>query len=333
MDGNHRMRKANVSVGVAGRYALQKAKDIGCVDAATGLWLPDRQIITPAPLVFDNIITNTGMNHLGSTSVYLNNCHVGTGTATEQTTDTALGTFVFGKAYDADVSKSYNNYSGSAPYFGRAVRRYEFNPGQATGNISEIGISTTSTTGNLFSRARVKDGGGSPTDISVLSDEYLYVDYEFRVYPAYATADLDSTVSTEDFLLRAARVTTQANMATPIGSQAGFTSIASNWGAVYSDDAALGVVTAAPTASDNDNIPVSGNASNGSYVDDNYYRDITYVVPPSLGNFGASNGIKGILFYTTFGSYQMLFDLEQAKDATEQATLVIRLAWARATIP
>lgn len=329
---------AGVSVGVSGRFALQKAKDVGCVDAATGLWIPDRQIITPEPLEFDNIITNGGLDHIGNNATWLSYCHVGTGTSTEAATDTNLGTFVAGQGYNVDVSKSYASAQGSAPYYGRGVRRYEFSPGSATGNISEIGISTQATTGSLFSRALVKDGGGSPTTITVLSDEYLYVDYEFRAYPAYDTADLDSTVSTQDFLLRAAYVTTYNNMARPLSptyiQKAGYANAGGiTWGTVYSDDAALGAVTSGPTASSSDSIAVSGNASNASYSNGTYYVDITYVVPPADGNFGASNGIKGILFHTNFGSYQMLFDTEQAKDATEQATLVIRLAWARATIP
>lgn len=327
---------AGVSVGLAGRFRAQKAKDLGRVDAATGLWLPDRQIITE-PLEFPNIITNTGLDHIGNNGSWLTYCHAGTGTTAEAATDENLGSFVAGKQYDGDVSKSFASAQGTAPYYGRGVRRYEFAPGEATGNISELGISTQVTTGNLFSRALVKDGGGTPTTINVLANEYLYVDYEFRAYPAYDTADLDSVVSAQDFLLRAALVTTYDNMARGlaplyIGPAGSSTAGTNYWGKVYSDDAALGAVTAEPTASSSESVNAAGNNSDSAYVNGTHYRDMTFIVPPSVGNFGASNGIKAIMFYTRFGSYQLLFDLEQAKTATDQATLVIRLAWARATI-
>ncbi|WP_444922940.1 hypothetical protein ACJJH9_12215 [Microbulbifer sp. DLAB2-AF] len=59
---------------------------------------------------------------------------------------------------------------------------------------------------DLFSRALVLDGNGNPTTITKLSDEYLHLTYELRIYPP--TTDTASTVELEgvvyDVIVRAA---------------------------------------------------------------------------------------------------------------------------------
>jgi len=320
-----------IQAAVAGSYRLRTGKNLGYIDANSGLWLPGREIIT-RELEFDNIITNNGMDHIGERSDWWQFCHVGTGTATELVTDTALGSFVAGQVYDADIAKSYKTVQGGSPYYGKMIRHYRFDPGEATGNIAEVGISPQGTTGDLFSRARVKDGGGSPTTITVLADEYLDVDYSYRQYPAYVSGDLDSIVSGEDFILRGSMVTTYNNMAIGCGNVAGYMAVGTTVATAYSDDAALGAVTGQPSATSSSNIEAA-DASNANYSGADYYRDITYTWGLDDANFGAGNGIKAIRFNTQMGSYQLLFDTEQPKTNIDIAELNVRLSWARATIP
>lgn len=66
--------------------------------------------------------------------------------------------------------------------------RYRFGEGVATGNIAEVGMIDTGSTGTITSatpvssRARVLDPHGEPTVITVLSDEFLDVIWRFTVY-------------------------------------------------------------------------------------------------------------------------------------------------------
>lgn len=287
---------------------------------------------------FDNIITDLGLDHVGNVGDYLGYCHVGTGTATEVVGDTALGSFVAGVQDSADVSETYKSVRGSSPYYSTAHHKYEFGEGVAEGNIAEIGISDQITTGSLFSRARVKDGGGSPTTISVLSDEYLDVFYELRMYPDHVSGDGSGTITitgvgSVGYTIRAAKVTTYDNM-DGVGERAGLNTVSTNRGKAYSSDAALGAVTAEPTATDSeaDALPDSSAAS---YSDTNYYRDLTFVWGLADGNVsdGGGAGIKAIMVHTSFGSYQILFDTLITKDNTKIFEFDIRIGWARATIP
>jgi hypothetical protein len=165
------------TVGIAGRYKLRKGKtDIRGVEHITGetAW-------------FNNIITNNGKDNFADADLTVNlaYAHVGTGTTAELATDTQLQTFV---AASNTVQDSSSTAQASAPYYGKYVRTIRFGEGVAAGNIAEVAMSTQNTNGDAFTRALVKDGGGSPTTITVLSDEWLDVTYEFRTYPGPVTS-------------------------------------------------------------------------------------------------------------------------------------------------
>lgn len=125
---------------------------------------------------FDNLITNAGLRALLSTSSIAARCVVGSSSQVPAATDTTIVDRLSGvisgsavKGYDAANKMGWTRYT------------YSFDPGAATGNVREVGITlTTSATGNLFSRALVRDASGQPATITVLSDEYLTVIYELR---------------------------------------------------------------------------------------------------------------------------------------------------------
>ncbi len=70
--------------------------------------------------------------------------------------------------------------------------RYIFNIGEVVGNVSEVGLYGGSTAGNFFhNRALVRDSGGNPTTIAVLSTDQLIVNYKLTVsIPTRATASI-----------------------------------------------------------------------------------------------------------------------------------------------
>lgn len=125
---------------------------------------------------FDNLITNAGLSALLSTSTIAARCVVGSSSQVPAATDTHLV-----DRMGSIVSGSKLNGYDAATGFGWTRITYSFAPGQANGNVREVGITlTTVTSSNLFSRALVRDASGQPATITVLADEYLTVIYELR---------------------------------------------------------------------------------------------------------------------------------------------------------
>src|SRR5690606_39029584 len=59
--------------------------------------------------------------------------------------------------------------------------RHQFGQVKSAGNLSEVGILRSSTTGPLWSRALILDGQGNPTTITVLPDDFLTCYYTLRI--------------------------------------------------------------------------------------------------------------------------------------------------------
>ncbi|WP_444919126.1 hypothetical protein [Microbulbifer sp. JMSA003] len=126
-----------------------------------------------------NLITDNGLNKLAtSTLEFIRYCQVGSGTATPAEGDTQLAGFIASAIYTGS-SDGRSTTPGNRYEWKRYT--YQFDEGAVVGNISELGISPDNS-GNLFSRALVKDSNGNPTTISVLADEILVVTYELRLY-------------------------------------------------------------------------------------------------------------------------------------------------------
>lgn len=167
------------SVGLSGRYRMEVRK------AST------KQIVRETDW-FDNLITNQGLNRIGSDAGIQTGISIGTGTTAPAFTDTALATFA---AYTTTVpggGSTSGNY-GAPDYIGYRTFAYQFQPGQLNGNYTEVGIGWASNV--LFSRALIVDGLGAPTSISVLSDEYLTVYYELRMAPPAGDTTGSVTIS------------------------------------------------------------------------------------------------------------------------------------------
>lgn len=169
---------------VAGQYTIRKYK------ADTNELI---QEVGP----FDNLITNQGLNRVG-TGAFGTHVFVGTGTATPAVTDTQLGTYL---NYTGSFSSWWNSgilQGGSPDYWVQGAGTWRFAAGTATGTITEVGIgwftgAATAANHRVSSRALIVDSGGSPISITVLADEYLDVTYSLRYYP-YVGSDVVQTV-------------------------------------------------------------------------------------------------------------------------------------------
>ena len=264
---------------------------------------------------FPNLILDGGLDRMGANDDYLSWCQVGSGSTAPIATQTALVNRIAGtNTIQANVSGA----QASAPYYGWYRRTYRFAAGVAAGNLSEVGVGWA-TTGSLFSRALILDGGGSPTTITVLSDEVLDVTYELRRYPG--TVDLTGTVVldgvTHNWVSRAAGVTDSRYWA-----RTG--AMALDWARAFNGD--IGPVTAGTPRGTVGALKTTTLAySSGSYT-----RAAT--VSAGLNDSNLSGGIRSIWTYASYseiGSYQIQFDPAIPKDNTKVLSLTIQHSWAR----
>ena len=304
-----------ISMGLKGRYKLIVRKQDGSVARETD-W-------------FDNLITDAGLNRIGSGGFAY--CHVGSGSNAPSVLDTGLQTFI---GSTAAVQDQKFRVDATGEKYGACVRTYRFAAGVATGNISEVGISWSNLTGSLFSRALVLDGSGSPISITVLSDEVLDVVYELRLYPPLVDKPISFTMGgvTHTGTLRimsffdyALGATNQAWCPTNLfGGVNGF-----GFGVYNYRDAAL-VATTATTFGGT--FVGSKTAQFKAYSNNSLKIGLT--VQFSLTESNHANGITGIQLNTSncFGTYQIVFAPAIMKDATKTMTLNLEVSWARKVI-
>lgn len=273
----------------------------------------------------DNLILNTGLNRIG-TGLVASHCQVGTGSTAPTNADTALQSFLVSTG--TVLTQTYGSMT-SSPYYAYATRTYRFGIGVAAGNLAEVGIGWSASTGSLFSRALIKDGGGTPTPITILGDEILDVQYELRMYPP--EVDVTGTVSAGgddyDYVIRAANVT--SNLWNQFGvyalMQASGAASASSTSTFYENG--IGSITANPSGASG---PGGIFAQGAAYGNNNYYRDFSLSATIDQANF--TTGVGAAYIYTTVGTYQIGFTPKLTKNNTKTLSVTIRIAWARKTL-
>lgn len=299
------------------------------VEAFQGQLLPDGRVIelpnTRHVLAewFDNLITDGGLDRIFSGGGYLNYCHIGTGTATETVSDTALQSFE-----RSQNSKPFDTFSaqGSAPYYGSRTITYRFNPPGVNKIYAEMGISWQATNGGLFSRARVKDLLGAPTTIEWLANEFLDVNYQLRNYPDALTLE-EYVVDTYDIDFLAARVTQASDWGQNLGSVWTDPSGAFGSWRVYGFGTVLGPVTGIPTLT---STQLNG-SSKSTYVPGSRNIDVTYIAGPTEANT-VSGGIHAARFFMNLSQYQAAFDPPIPKTDPNTLNITLNYSAARATI-
>ena len=267
---------------------------------------------------FDNLITDNGLNLFGSSSAYLTWCQVGTGSTTPANGNTSLVSLVAGTNTQEATS---SGTQASAPYFCWRQKTYRFAAGVAAGNLAEVGIGASSS-GNLFSRALILDNMGSPTTITVLSDEVLDVTYEFRVYPP--VDDWEGAVTLDgveyDVVGRASGVASSTYWGIATNGQANTLSSSNAY------NGAISAITGIPSGA----AGVTSSVSTASYSAESHERDGTL-------NWGLSNGnlvggITALRAVFGVGNYQFSFSPAIPKTNTQVLALTVRNSWARKSL-
>lgn len=308
-----------LQTGMAGRFKLEKYK-------AGRDGNPIAETKEVAADWFDNLILDQGLNGLGVRSIQgsTSTIHVGSGSSAPQASDAGLDAFI------AASSSSQGEVGGvqvsDEPYyhFRRVTRR--FSAGSAAGNLSEVGAGWgSSASGDLFSRALIVDSQGSPTTITVLSDEVLDVTYEIRVYPditdSTGTIELEGEIF--DYTARAWDISSTSGTARWNLARDGVYS--ANTARAY--DGGIGGILTGPSG---DASPPSSNTS-GSYSHGSMVGSASYTWGLNSGNIG---GIRSVRLPVGWSFWQIEFSSQVdgspiPKDDTKELTLTVSHSWAR----
>lgn len=272
---------------------------------------------------FDNLILNAGLNQIGTAGAD-SFCQVGTGSTAPAVTDTALVSLVAGTSTVQSAFPTNGTYVAGPPAYVEASKTWRFAAGAAAGNLAEVGIGWASS-GSLFSRALILDGGGAPTTITILSDEVLDVTYTSRVYlPADVTGTVTIAGVNYDYTLRPIGVAANWNPGNLIaGAVADAPGNMSTWSGT------LGSLTA--------NLPNGTQAGSAttttlaSYSNGSYARAATWRCGLNDGNLGG--GFKTAYLAGAnpngFGARQIEFSTNIPKDNTKVFNITSTLSWSR----
>lgn len=311
---NYHERESSLEVGVCGIFTCRAIKPgVGVV----------------RELTFPNLITNLGMDAIGS-GLQFARMHLGTGTTPPAFSDTGLTNFGV-NVQNADPT-SATGVAASSPYYGWTRLTWLSSVGGATGSWTEIGVSSQNTNGNLRSHALIVDSGGSPTTFTVLSDEQFQGTYEFRRYVPLTDNPASITLSGTpyDTVTRALRATSVSlGWAFDLMYQNhpdGFFKGAS--GGTDNNQTSLWTGSLASITSiypGGTVISPSPGTATSSYTSGNFYRDTST-------RWGASSGvglIKTVSFWTQGGVFQVEYDTAINKLATQEFIHNQRVSWAR----
>ncbi len=126
-----------------------------------------------------NMVLDSGLERM-SVGTWINRCCVGSGSNPPAANQTALQTFIASTTTRQGSETQLAQTTESPIYYGSRFT-WRFGLGVAAGNLSEVGMGWSDTA--LWNRALIRDSAGTPITLTVLSDEYLDVIVEIRIYP------------------------------------------------------------------------------------------------------------------------------------------------------
>ena len=277
---------------------------------------------------FPNLITDIGLNRWGSGAI-VTACGVGTGTSQPLVTDTGLTTPL---AFTSTADSVQPTTAGGSPYAVTQSRTFTFAQGAVVGNISEVSVGWAAANGSAWSHARIKDGGGVDTTITVTAIEQLSVTYLLKgnIPSTDVTANVTIGGVATTVTIRAANATSASNWFTwNGGGQTAFDrrfDVSGLATPVIVYDGAIGAVTGVPSGA-SQSIPVAARTIN-AYVSNSLYTESVVNFSISQANF--AGGLDSILMQSLgCTSWQIGFVPAVAKDATKTFSMTFRTSWAR----
>lgn len=254
---------------------------------------------------FDNLILDQGLERAASASgsTHIGSVQIGTGSTAPAASQVGLASYSAGTSNGGNTPTGTTVVGGATPYVEYVTSR-QFAIGAATGTFSEIGMGWASSGNTLFCRELIRDSGGSPTTITVLSDEALDIEYRFRLY--LDTTDRTGTVTLSgtpyDWTLRSASTANWLPgtfLVGGVGSTHPFV-----LDTVYGSGAVLGAVGGTPTGGATSGT-YGATKSLASYVAGSYSRVCNDSLALGAGNL--SGGIVCLYRAWSFCAFQMAF--------------------------
>lgn len=295
------------------RLQVRRASD-GMVVRDTGWW--------------KNLVVNQGLDALAQQADVMTWFHVGT----SSTPPTVLDTWLAGWLSSSNALQS--NATGtttSSPFYAWRRSTMRFPVGTATGNLSEVGVGWSSTSGTLFARSLIQDELGDPTTITVLANEFLDFSYEIRYIVPTTDWTAVQSIAGENYniTMRAANCTSTTHWATWVGKKFEINNADESYHRCYEGN--IGAVSALPGG---EVTPGVTSASQSAYVTGNYYRDFTVVGYPSDWN-PPGGKIKSLVLSCKGTRWQAQFAKVSdgtgiAKSGANTLTANYRVHWAAA---
>lgn len=301
---------------VEGRFKVGVIRSDGAYEDRTG-W-------------FKNLIVDVGLDLLGAGTAQsaTGYCGAGSGSTAPASGQTSLVAPIGARSA---VGTAVKTTSGGTPVWYQSLTRvYTFAIGAVVGNVAELATFTASSGGVMFSRALVKDSGGSPTTISVAADEQLVVTYELRKYSPSAdvtgtvSITVDGTPTNYDYTLRAANVNQASQTYWDPASGMGNVTAEVAYNRAY-ETQTLGAVTSQPTGT----AAGASTVTVAPYTSGNFYRNVTLAWSISDGNFASGIGSCAFATMTSTPGYQISFTPKLPKNNTKTLSLTFRVSWAR----
>lgn len=275
---------------------------------------------------FKNLITDIGMDALGG---YAGNAfryvQVGLGTTPPTEADTNLANYLASFAASA-AGHTYGNSGtpGTSDFFAwTRVTATSAIGALGNNNLTEIGVSSTAATGNLFSRALIVDGMGVPTVFPIADDEQLQSVYEIRLYPPVEDGLATVTVGASSFdtTTRPYRVNSTGSWSIESYSSSYLSFGSSNYSNAHQiTTSALTSVTGTLSSSSN-----STGYANSGYTGGSYYRNGTAVFGTSV----VGSAFKTLVYQTGATQWQVGYSPDLAKTDIQELRLNQRVSWAR----
>lgn len=285
---------------------------------------------------FCNLFLNSGIDWLatGGHSA-IDTCSLGNTAAEPNVADTTLPGYIRALS-SPDSAATVSRNSSTAPYYVQFTRRYESTIGGATGTYTAIGVGYGEN--SVLAWSKIKDAGGTPTTITVLSFEMLRVYYSLRVY-ATGPVSITGSVDVSDG--------TTTTPYTWTAYRGGFTSgaISPYTGGTYALTGGYAVgydgsgdFTVTPP-SDVRGYAAYTNAVTGNftsayelgYTSGTFYRDMVVYADINACNF--SDGIRAVVVYANqndgVNHWQIVFDTPIPKTGTKTFTMTFRCYYGR----
>lgn len=178
----------NLHFGIGGHFTIHKGKLDTNDEPVTREYVTD----------FDNLVLDTGLQRIGTSSDWMNWLHLGSGITAPAPLQNSLVNATYKGNSLAPSRHTHHGINIEDPLnpYCWITRVFRVSPRGENRTYSELGVGWNDN--NLFSRTLIKDPSGGQNTITILGDEYLDVTYEARMYMPVDTAVYTVTPTGDD---------------------------------------------------------------------------------------------------------------------------------------